>query len=484
MAIKWPFVASKVQASLQRVTSSNVHFGGFHLTFLPRPGYVAEQVVFERMQNGHPVKVAVLQKMICRGGWPSVVSLTDHVHSFRLEGLRILIPRPFPTPIQFPSKGKSHLMTRTLIADGMRMEVASDTSGSPGFQVLFPKLRLRNLKSGEPFGVKATVSASLFPSAVLSVDGRAGPAQQHKLADTPISGTYRLQNFDLSPYGQLTGFLRSEGAVEGSLGACRLTGGLGARQFGIKSNRHFVDVAGKVAADVDMLHVNANVHSLVLQFLRTTLDAQGSIQGGKQKVPSFEVSATNAQIEDLLYFFASGNPPAMRGPIRFKATTWLPTGEQPFLRRVRLAGAFQISGGIFSSQSLQQRLDTFSARTRGRPAPPPNTPQTTSILQGHVDLKGGVARITDGKFEAPGLMVTGGGIFNLVNDDVNITGKLATRGSLSRDAGGFRSVLLLPLDPFYRGQNAGAVLPVSIKGKYPNASFRVSLRRNKKKKAG
>jgi hypothetical protein len=51
--------------------------------------------------------------------------------------------------------------------------------------------------------------------------------------------------------------------------------------------------------------------------------------------------------------------------------------------------------------------------------------------------------------------------------------------SLSKAAGGFKSVLLLPLDPFFKRAHAGAVIPIHIGGMYPHPTFRVSLRNGK-----
>lgn len=481
LTIKWPFVQRRVLPSLERATNCTVHFGNFRMEYLPTPGYVADNVRFERMLNGHPVQVAVLKKMVCRGDWASVISLSDRVHVFLLQGLQVYISHPFPPAVQFPHKAKLHLMTEQLIADGMELQVAAATPESHPFQVRFPRLRLRDLKADEPLQVDSTVTSSLFRGAWLQLDGRAGPVRPHDVAATPVSGSYRIQKFDPSQYTQLDGTLASSGTFNGTLQDCRLKGELEATNFKIRSHPHAVNVRANFGAHADMLDGNTAVDSLIVHFQQTTLVTNGSIEGqGKQKTLNFQVRANQARVEDLLYFFASGNPPSMRGPIRLQANTSLPPGREPFLRRVQLLGVFQIPDGVFSNASLQRRIDEFSARTRGRSASA-DAPLTPSWLDGRVDLNDGTAHLSDAKFSMPGATAIGGGTFSLVNKDVNITGKLATQGSLSRDAGGWKSVALAPLDPFFRKKNAGAVLPVSITGRYPNARFRVSLRKHSQK---
>jgi hypothetical protein len=78
-------------------------------------------------------------------------------------------------------------------------------------------------------------------------------------------------------------------------------------------------------------------------------------------------------------------------------------------------------------------------------------------------------------FTTPGATARGGGTYSLLNKRIDLHGKLAMQASLSKAAGGIKSLLLLPLDPFFKKKNAGAVLPVKITGTYSHPTFGVSL---------
>jgi hypothetical protein len=69
------------------------------------------------------------------------------------------------------------------------------------------------------------------------------------------------------------------------------------------------------------------------------------------------------------------------------------------------------------------------------------------------------------------------GTYNLLNEAVDLSGTLAMQASLSKAAGGFKSILLLPLDPLYKKGSAGAVVSVGMTGTYDHPHFHISLKK-------
>jgi hypothetical protein len=49
------------------------------------------------------------------------------------------------------------------------------------------------------------------------------------------------------------------------------------------------------------------------------------------------------------------------------------------------------------------------------------------------------------------------------------------RATLSKAAGGIKSVILMPLDPFFKKNGAGAIVPVRITGTYSHPVFKALL---------
>jgi hypothetical protein len=90
-----------------------------------------------------------------------------------------------------------------------------------------------------------------------------------------------------------------------------------------------------------------------------------------------------------------------------------------------------------------------------------------------------VAQLSKGIFAVPGPVVRGGGIYTLTSQSIDFRRTLAMRASLSKAAGGIKSLLLLPLDPFFKKDGTGAVVPVRIGGTYSHPVFKMSLTRKK-----
>ena len=92
------------------------------------------------------------------------------------------------------------------------------------------------------------------------------------------------------------------------------------------------------------------------------------------------------------------------------------------------------------------------------------TADAISSLEGPVAVDKGIARSPDLRFQVPGAKARLSGTFNFENRAVHLTGKLATQAELSGDTTGFKSILLKPLDPFFKKHKHGAVIPIAVTG--------------------
>jgi hypothetical protein len=92
-------------------------------------------------------------------------------------------------------------------------------------------------------------------------------------------------------------------------------------------------------------------------------------------------------------------------------------------------------------------------------------------LSGHVEVRDGVARFSNLSFNAPGASARMSGIYNLLNEQIDLHGTPKTEARLSQDTSGIKSVLLKPFDPLFKGKKAGAEVPVKITGIYQNPQF-------------
>jgi hypothetical protein len=315
----------------------------------------------------------------------------------------------------------------------------------------------------------------------LSAAGTVGPLVLKKVAETRIDGNYRLNDDDLSTYKLIAGILSADGRFQGTLGSAEVTGRAAIRNFEITSNRHAVELTGEYNTVVDGIKGNVTIQSATVRMLRSILLARGSVRGEKGKILSLDIDGGQARIEDLLHLFVKADRPALNGALKLQAHVVLPPKQEPFLKRVQLEGNFRIDGAEFTSPRTEEKLDELSARALGNGKPKGENVSkiVTAELKSDVKLEGGLATLSEAVFAVPGALTSGGGTFNVLDEKIDLRGKLAMRASLSRAAGGMKSVLLMPLDPFFKKDGAGAVLPIRILGTYSHPAFRLSLTKSR-----
>lgn len=479
LAFNWPFTRTEFVRSMEHFSSCEVKVRRFQHRYFPHPGYVAEDVVFQRRSNGRAIEMASVKKIDCLASWAALMTFTHRVNTFRIEGLHVSIPAPVPAAMPFYPSMKERTTVTTLIADGAVLEIAPRRPDGRPVRFDFTKLRLGEVKKEKSISLD-TMLHNPEPPGEIAVRGRFGPFEKGHLASMPLSGSFDLIRADLGHTQAISGMLTSHGSFQGLLSRCDVRGNARVDGFAIKKVRHPMQLDGNFDTTVDGLHGDVSIHSTKVRFLRTELQASGGIRtakGEEGKTESLDITGTHARLEDLLRLFAKSDPPAVSGPIQFHAKVLLPPRPEKFLRKLQLKGGFQISEAEFLHTRTQQKVDKLSERARGRKvekdAPAEDT--VRSSLGAQVDLRNGTAMLSDATFKTHGATASGQGTYNLLTEEINLRGKLAIEASLSKAAGGIKSVLLIPLDPFFKKEHAGAVLPIHVGGTYSHPSFRVSL---------
>ena len=69
------------------------------------------------------------------------------------------------------------------------------------------------------------------------------------------------------------------------------------------------------------------------------------------------------------------------------------------------------------------------------------------------------------------------GRYTLRNQGLDFAGALRLDAPVSRTVTGFKSILLKPIDPLFRRNGAGTLLPIRISGTVGSPSFGVDVKR-------
>jgi hypothetical protein len=201
-----------------------------------------------------------------------------------------------------------------------------------------------------------------------------------------------------------------------------------------------------------------------------------STPGAKGRTVTLTVSMKDARFEDLLRLSVKAAEPPMRGRLDIDTGFDLPPGSEDVPQRLKLKGRFAIRGGHFANDTAQNKIDELSRRGRGEPG---NTEvsDVISAFGGDFSLDGGVLRLPGLRFSVRGARVDLGGRYVLRTQGLDFTGALRLDAPVSKTVTGFKSILLKPIDPLFRRNGAGTLLPITISGTVDMPAFGVDMKR-------
>jgi hypothetical protein len=191
--------------------------------------------------------------------------------------------------------------------------------------------------------------------------------------------------------------------------------------FQISRVDHPLDLSTTFQATVDGTNGDTNLHPVEAHFGKTTLVAQGQVEGEARKIGktiTLDVSADRARIEDLLQLAVKG-PATMVGPIRLNTKFILLPGTQEIPDRLNLDGSFGLSSVYFTNPTVQQKFDNMSKRSLGKPKEvkgpedADSTDDVASSMSGNFRLEHGTLTLPQVRFQIPGADVYLHGTYKL-----------------------------------------------------------------------
>jgi hypothetical protein len=461
---------------LEQVSLSNVQIGRFEKAFFPHPGYIAQNVAFKRDNAANTRPLARVGKITCQGSWWALLTFTHQITRMDLEGVQVYVPTHLPPAIRKHPEPKIPPTVRELFAHGTVLEIDPRHPGAQTEHFDFPELALTDLAQNKPIHFRTLMLNRKLIGQLRAV-GTVGPLTLRRIPETRISGDYHIRRYDLSTHKVVAGTLSADGRFNGTLGEAEVGGRTEIPDFSVTRSRHSMGLAAEYKTVVDAIRGDVVIQSAEAHFLRSTLIAHGSISGRDSKTLALDVDGRQARVEDLLRLVVKANRPPLDGALSMHAHVVLPPKQEPFLRRVQLQGDFTINGAEFTKRTTEEKLAELSARARGKKKAKVagGSEAVAAELKSDVKLQAGIATLSEARLAVPGAVASGAGTYNLLNEAIDLHGSLAMHATLSKAAGGIKSVLLMPLDPFFKKHGAGAVVPVRIAGTYSHPVFKVLL---------
>lgn len=196
---------------------------------------------------------------------------------------------------------------------------------------------------------------------------------------------------------------------------------------------------------------------------------------------ALKVNVYNGRIEDFLRLATSGQP-LLTGALTMKTALEVAPGRPPVSDRLQLNGNFLLADAQFTSTNMQKHIEELSMRGQGKPkdAKSPGAADVRSTMQSHFQMANGVITLPDLKYTVPGAEIDLDGTYGVKTGALNFKGTAKMQATISQMVGGWKGMLLTPLDRFFKKDGAGTAVPVVIGGTRKEPQFTVDFGRFKK----
>lgn len=462
----WPFRYRQVHPLLESIFESRVEVRGYHRTYFPHPGFVAEHVTFYRHGDMSIPPLATIDRMQVVGQWTTLLFHPHRLNEILLEGLHVQIPPPGTKArgMDFDggviSTSQSEMQIETIAADGTTLDFLQH--GQPPMRFGFSELQVHDVEQNRPLQFALRVRIPGPPGTVVA-EGRLGPFRTTSYATTPLAGTYQLLEADLSRLPGVSGHATAVGKFYGTFAHVDAVGKAAIPDFRAGS-AHQVRFDSAYHLVVSGNNGDVQIVSAEVRNGGSVIAASGSVAGKPKKV-DLTLATTDGDLNGLLRIVEEANP-SIAGKISFHAAVQYSSGPGPFLKRVQLRGSVALDELHFMTPEEKQKMDSFSQRVSKDPPAEAkdDPPAVTAQAESDTRFDKGTAYFPDIQFRMPGAKARLHGTFNLLDTRVHLTGTAALQRSLPHAVTGWKAVLLKPLAPFFRHRRAGAVVPIAVTG--------------------
>ena len=466
----WPFSRERISQSLQEEFRGQVTFTGFRKTFFPHPGCIADGVTIARESKERgPLAFVNVQKLTVQAHYWDLLLRPGYVAHVKADGLQVRVPKR-GTFEQAGAPEESKTRIGEALAENALLEIGRERGEPLKFEIHRMTLHMVGLATQMEYDV---AFRNPVPPGEIQSRGYFGPWNGQNLGETPVSGTYQFTDADLSAFGGVSGTLQAHDSFTGKLREITTRGSVEVPEFKLRRAGRSVPLVTKFEARVNALNGDVHLDRLDNMIAKTRVLAHGEVAGKpgqKGKTTSLEFNVSNGRIQDVLRIFIKELSSPISGVTSFRARVVVPPEGKPFEEEVRLSGDFGIEKERFTRTNTRRDVEHLSERARGQEPlkdDDEEDPAGVTDLKGHVELKNGVATLTQITFGIPGGEANGHGTFNLLNDKIDFHGTLKTEAQFTKVAGGgVKSIFLKPFDAIFKKKPRGSEIPVKLTGTY------------------
>lgn len=377
--------------------------------------------------------------------------------------------------------------------NGAKLTLETSKPGKLPLEFDIGHMKLTGVSTGGPTHFDADLTNPRPPGTIVT-SGSVGPWVVDDPGQTPVEGDYRFERADLSVFKGIAGILSSTGKYQGVLRDLTVDGEANTPDFRLTLFGTALPLHTEFHAHVDgtngdtlLQPVNAvlgrshfTVEGMVVRVPANALPNGTALPDGHEI--SLKVNVDRGRMEDFLRLTSKNGTPLLTGALALKTTLEIPPGPAPVHERMKLNGNFSLEDAAFTSARIQADVGQLSLRGQGN-ADDARRGEGTDVRSAmHSDfmMAGGVITLPDLKYTVPGAEIDLSGTYGVNGSTLDFKGSAKTQATISQLVGGWKGVLLKPVDRFFKADGAGMQVPIHIDGTPENPKFGIDLDRMKK----
>jgi hypothetical protein len=295
-----------------------------------------------------------------------------------------------------------------------------------------------------------------------------------------VTGHYVFDHAELNTIKGIGGMLSSVGEFTGQLNDIVVDGTTETPDFSLDTANHAMPLHTKFHAIVDGTNGDTYLQPVEARLGESDFTCQGAVINvkGKGHIIDLDVAMPNGRIQDFLQLGVKTTPAVMTGRLATKTKLHIPPGNESVSKKLGLKGGFTLRQIHFTNPEVQDKVDMLSLRAQGDPKDAkPGAEDVHSEMMGQFVLGGGKLSFSKLDYSLPGATVALTGEYSLDGEQFEFEGKMRTDAKVSQMvASMWKSILLKPVDPFFKKNGAGAEIPVKISGTKSAPKFGLDLR--------
>src|ERR1700677_4897562 len=410
-----------------------------------------------------------------------------HVGHVHVSGMTICIP-PREIRAQAPKRtrrdGKIKILVDEIVFDDSRLILETEKPDKEPKEFTMSRIVMRDVGPNAPWLYDATL-VNAVPKGNIHARGTFGPWNNESPGDSTVTGHYTFDHADLYPIKGIGGILSSVGSFSGQLNKIVVDGTTETPNFSLDTADHPMALHTKFHAIVDGTNGDTYLQPVEARLGGSDFSCSGSVVNvkGKGHIIDLDVNVPDGRIQDFLQLAVKTTPVVMTGRLAMKTKLHIRPGDESVSKKIGLRAGFTLRQIHFTNPDVEDKVDMLSLRAQGDPKDAkPGAEDVHSQMTGQFVMDAGKMSFSKLNYALPGATVALTGEYSLDGERFEFEGKLRTDAKVSQMvASKWKSILLKPVDPFFKKNGAGAEIPVKISRTRSAPKFGLDLGHKDKK---